>query len=283
MTTHFITERKADSHFVTIANAAMRDARLSYRARGLLAAALTHGPGFSLTRAWIDSHGTEGRDAITSAIGELRQFGYVTDAYEGGGSHPLRKTLRWSDQPCPTENQEDGAKQADSQSDGKPVRLKTRRTENPSDIKKTNYQEEQLEEEQEEPPLRGVQGGKGKTKAKPDPFRLKQLPPEAVPLELLDCADLLTEFWAVKKGTRSTPVFKRVCRKLLAWTASERQEALERAISSGWGDVFQPQAQAASRPSWAPPETRHPASRVFTAARGFDDQPVTNPVLKGMF
>lgn len=147
----------------------------------------------------------------------------------------------------------------------------------------TNQYQESKNTEQKKPPLRGVQGGKGKKTAKPDPFRLKQLPLDAVPLELLDCADLLTEFWAVKKGTRSTPVFNRVCRKLLAWTASERQEALERAISSGWGDVFQPQAQAASKAPWAPPETRHPASRVFTAARGFDDQPVTNPILRDVF
>jgi len=146
----------------------------------------------------------------------------------------------------------------------------------------TNQYQENNNTEQEEPPLRGVQGGKGKNKPKADPFRLKRLPPDAVPLELLECADLLTEFWAVKKGTRSTPVFSRVCNKLMAWSASERQEALERAISSGWGDVFQPQAQQPSRAPWAPPETRHPASRVFTAAHGFDDEPVTNPILKGV-
>lgn len=28
---------------------------------------------------------------------------------------------------------------------------------------------------------------------------------------------------------------------------------------------------------------RHPASRVFTAARGFEDEPTTNPILQGMF
>jgi hypothetical protein len=106
-----------------------------------------------------------------------------------------------------------------------------------------------------------------------------RLPSDAVPLELLECADLLTEFWSVKKGTRSTPVFNRVCNKLMAWTASERQEALERAISSGWGDVFKPKPEAPQRGSWAPPETRHPASRVFTAANGFEDQPTTNPLL----
>jgi len=31
------------------------------------------------------------------------------------------------------------------------------------------------------------------------------------------------------------------------------------------------------------PEPRHPASRVFTADKGFDDGPTTNPILKDMF
>jgi hypothetical protein len=28
---------------------------------------------------------------------------------------------------------------------------------------------------------------------------------------------------------------------------------------------------------------KHPAHRVFTADRGFDDQPTTNPILNGLF
>jgi hypothetical protein len=66
-----------------------------------------------------------------------------------------------------------------------------------------------------------------------------------VPDDLAACADLLAEFWGCKKGTRSERVFKRICNKLKQWTPEQRQEALERAIAAGWGDVFEPRPQAA--------------------------------------
>ena len=82
---------------------------------------------------------------------------------------------------------------------------------------------------------------KTKTRAKPkDPFSGRQLPDNAIPNDLLDCQQLLEEFWAGKKGSRSTSIFNRICNKLRAWTPEMRREALERSISSGWGDVFEP-------------------------------------------
>ena len=117
---------------------------------------------------------------------------------------------------------------------------------------------------------------------KKDPNRLKTLPTSSVPADLLGCGDLLIEFWSVKKGTRSTPVLKRICNKLRNMTLQQRQEALERAIASGWGDVFTPKKQAGYSPAQEP-DMKHPAHRVFTADRGFNDQPTTNPVLNGLF
>jgi len=93
---------------------------------------------------------------------------------------------------------------------------------------------------------------------------------------------LLVEFWSVKKGTRSSQVLKRITNKLRQWTPQQRQEALERAIASGWGDVFQPRKQTTYSPAQEP-DMKHPAHRVFTADRGFDDQPTTNPILNGLF
>lgn len=73
-----------------------------------------------------------------------------------------------------------------------------------------------------------------------DAYSVKAVDPELVPADLLDCQQLLPEFWAVKKGTRSEGVWNRVCNKLRQWTPEQRREALERAIASGWGDVFEP-------------------------------------------
>jgi hypothetical protein len=137
------TRRRADGHYTTIANAALRDARLSFRARGVLAACLTHSEGFTLTRAWIDSHGTEGRDAITAAIAELRTYGYVEDHYQGG-ENPIQRRLVWTDDPVALKT-----RATENPCDGKPVRLKTRATENPSHIKKTNLQEDQENQEEQ--------------------------------------------------------------------------------------------------------------------------------------
>lgn len=117
---------------------------------------------------------------------------------------------------------------------------------------------------------------------KRDPNRLKTLPTSSVPPDLADCSELLVEFWSVKKGTRSSQVLKRITNKLRQWTPQQRQEALERAIASGWGDVFQPKKQTAYSPAQEP-DMKHPAHRVFTADRGFDDQPTTNPILNGLF
>ena len=117
---------------------------------------------------------------------------------------------------------------------------------------------------------------------KKDPNRLKTLPTSSVPPDLADCSELLIEFWSVKKGTRSSQVLKRITNKLRQWTPQQRQEALERAIASGWGDVFQPKKQTAYSPAQEP-DMKHPAHRVFTADRGFNNQPTTNPILNGLF
>lgn len=73
-----------------------------------------------------------------------------------------------------------------------------------------------------------------------DAYSVRSISSELVPDDLLDCQQLLPEFWAVKKGTRSEGVWNRVCNKLRQWTPEQRREALERAIASGWGDVFEP-------------------------------------------
>ena len=89
---------------------------------------------------------------------------------------------------------------------------------------------------------------KTKTRAKPkDPFSGRQLPENAIPDDLLDCQQLLREFWAGKKGGRTDSIFNRVCNKLRTWPPEMRREALERAINSGWGDVYEPAPSKATQ------------------------------------
>lgn len=88
-------------------------------------------------------------------------------------------------------------------------------------------------------------GGVGEKKI--DLYGRRSLDPELIPADLLDCQQLLPEFWSAKKGTRSQKVFSRVCNKLRTWDTEQRREALERAIANGWGDVFEPPARAAQQ------------------------------------
>lgn len=107
--------RSATGWFTQIANSALRDRRLSYRARGVLAACLTHAEGFAFKRAWIDAHGPEGRDAITKAMQELRGLGYCIDqCIHDKKGRLLRKRLLFLDTPGP-QNPSDRAGFADFQ------------------------------------------------------------------------------------------------------------------------------------------------------------------------
>ena len=55
----------------------VRDRRLSYRARGILARLLSNEDGFSMTAADLARDGLEGRGSILTALKELRTLGYV--------------------------------------------------------------------------------------------------------------------------------------------------------------------------------------------------------------
>ena len=87
-------------------------------------------------------------------------------------------------------------------------------------------------------------------KKKKDAYASKNLPESIqVPDAIVDCDQLLREYWAAKKGTRSESVWNRICNKLAAWTPSDRRKALEAAINSGWADVYEPKPDRSSTAS----------------------------------
>lgn len=82
-----------DSHFTQIPNAWLRDSRMSYKARGLLAELLSHAVGFVVSIDRIARSGKDGRDAVASAIKELETFGYLSRSQDRNTDGTLGHTV----------------------------------------------------------------------------------------------------------------------------------------------------------------------------------------------
>jgi hypothetical protein len=63
-------------NFVAVPNETIRDERLSFKARGILAYMLSHVDGWKADYLEISRHGKEGREAVMSALRELDDLGY---------------------------------------------------------------------------------------------------------------------------------------------------------------------------------------------------------------
>lgn len=115
-------QRVPSAPFAQIANEALRDSRLSFKARGLLAMVLSHSGEWVATRRWLEAQSQhDGRAAVQSALDELTQFGYRSVTYERVGAE-IRTVVVWRHSPevlifCPTENLSD--RQPDGQETGR--------------------------------------------------------------------------------------------------------------------------------------------------------------------
>jgi hypothetical protein len=121
------------ARFTMILNDAIRDDRISWRAKGILAGCMSHANSFQFSKSWIIEHGTEGRDAVNNALNELRKYGYLEDRISKCSK--TGKILGWGliFKDRPSEPKED--RLPENPSDGETVSLKTRQTGKPSDGK----------------------------------------------------------------------------------------------------------------------------------------------------
>ncbi len=102
-----------------------------------------------------------------------------------------------------------------------------------------------------------------------DVFSSPTITTDLIPDDLKDYADLLVEWWPIRKqkgGSCTTSVANRIFKTLRSFPSQDRKEALEKAISNGWKDIYP------VKKGYKPEEQKnnHPASRVFTAERGFE-------------
>ena len=102
-----------------------------------------------------------------------------------------------------------------------------------------------------------------------DLYGFSTITPDLIPDDLKDCADLIEEWWPIRKqkgAVNSTKVAKRLFDKLRSFPSQDRKKALENAITAGWKDIYE--VKKGYKPE--EPKNNHPASRVFTAERGFE-------------
>ena len=102
-----------------------------------------------------------------------------------------------------------------------------------------------------------------------DIYGFSTITPDLIPNDLKDCADLIEEWWPIRKqkgAVNSTKVARRLFDKLRSFPSQDRKKALENAITAGWKDIYE--VKKGYKPE--EPKNNHPASRVFTAERGFE-------------
>ena len=102
-----------------------------------------------------------------------------------------------------------------------------------------------------------------------DPFSYYIINPDVIPDDLKEYADLLIEWWPIrkKKGASCTQsVANRIFNTLRSFPSQDRKKALENAITAGWKDIYE--VKKGYKPE--EPKNNHPQSRVFTAERGFE-------------
>ena len=102
-----------------------------------------------------------------------------------------------------------------------------------------------------------------------DPFNRLHLYADLIPDDLKEHSELLMEWWPIRKkkgGVCSTKVANRLFDTLRSFPSQDRKEALEKAITGGWKDIYP--LKKGYKPE--EPKNNHPASRVFTAKGGFE-------------
>ena len=97
-----------------------------------------------------------------------------------------------------------------------------------------------------------------------DPFSFYTITADLIPDDLKDYSELFIEWWPIRKkkgGVCSTKVANRLFDTLRSFPSQDRKEALEKAITGGWKDLFP------LKKGYKPEEPKnHPNANIFRAS-----------------
>ena len=102
-----------------------------------------------------------------------------------------------------------------------------------------------------------------------DVFSSPTITADLIPDDLKEYAELFIEWWPIRKqkgGVNSAKVANRLFDTLRSFPSQDRKEALEKAITGGWKDIYPVKRSYKAEE----PKNNHPQSRVFTAKGGFE-------------
>lgn len=93
-------QRVPNVPYAQIANSALRDSTLSFRARGILALILSNSGEWNASREWIEAQSREeGREAVQRALNELTIMGYRTVHKEQDAAGKWSSWVQWTHAP----------------------------------------------------------------------------------------------------------------------------------------------------------------------------------------
>lgn len=93
---------RPESRYLIVANDVVRDKRLSFRARGVLVCILSLPDNYRVSAQALQSFTTDGREAIRSALEELRAYGYARTVRQRGHDGRITTTTYVFDRPHPS-------------------------------------------------------------------------------------------------------------------------------------------------------------------------------------
>jgi hypothetical protein len=101
---------RPEKDFTILPNKLLREKSLSYRARGILLMVLSHDKEWTITQSWLEQQGTEGREAIRTAVQELEAAGHVVrKMHRVAGGRIIGQLMEWHQEPVPPEERSGNA------------------------------------------------------------------------------------------------------------------------------------------------------------------------------